>query len=132
MPDISTESDNVAIAAKIAAIIAEEMPEAHRQLKAAGQYYRYQDDPVVFCADVLGEFFTDDVKAIMESVRDYPVTSCSLCQRCGEDVWGRSGLLFGSINAFPVLSGLHSCCPASGKSKKSIMGTNRVNSCPSS
>lgn len=100
MPDISTESDNVAIAAKIAAIIAEEMPEAHRQLKAAGQYYRYQDDPVAFCADVLGEFFTDDVKAIMESVRDYPVTIAVSANAVGK-TFGGARIAVWFYKAFP-------------------------------
>lgn len=34
----------------------------------------YQDDPVGFGEQILGETFTDDVKTLMESVRDHPVT----------------------------------------------------------
>jgi len=34
----------------------------------------YQDDPVGFGRDLLNETYTDDVIAVMESVRDYPVT----------------------------------------------------------
>lgn len=37
-------------------------------------YTQYQDDPVGFCEDILGETLTDDVKEMMESVRDNPVT----------------------------------------------------------
>ena len=37
-------------------------------------YTQYQDDPVGFCEDVLGETLTDDIKRMMESVRDYPIT----------------------------------------------------------
>jgi hypothetical protein len=37
-------------------------------------YEEYQDDPVAFGEKVLGETYTDDVKALMESVRDNPVT----------------------------------------------------------
>jgi hypothetical protein len=34
----------------------------------------YQDNPVGFGEEVLGETYTDEVKALMESVRDHPVT----------------------------------------------------------
>lgn len=34
----------------------------------------YQADPIAFGQDVLGETFTDDVKVMLESVRDNPVT----------------------------------------------------------
>ena len=34
----------------------------------------YQDDPVGFGEKVLGETYTDEVKALMESVRDHPIT----------------------------------------------------------
>jgi hypothetical protein len=35
---------------------------------------QYANDPVRFGAEVLGESFTDDIVAVMESVRDVPVT----------------------------------------------------------
>ena len=34
----------------------------------------YQDDPVGFGEKILGETYTDEVKVLMESVRDHPVT----------------------------------------------------------
>jgi hypothetical protein len=37
-------------------------------------FSQYQDDPVGFCEKVLGETLTDDVKAMLESVRDNVVT----------------------------------------------------------
>ena len=37
-------------------------------------FSEYQDDPVGFGENVLGESFTDEVKILMESVRDNPVT----------------------------------------------------------
>ena len=37
-------------------------------------FEKYQDDPVGFGQDILGETYTDDVKTLMESVRDNPVT----------------------------------------------------------
>jgi len=38
------------------------------------RYRSYQDDPVGFGEQVLKEKYTDEVKALMESVRDYPIT----------------------------------------------------------
>lgn len=43
-------------------------------LQSRQTYDHYQDDPVGFCRDVLGETLTEDVIAMMESVRDYPIT----------------------------------------------------------
>ncbi len=40
----------------------------------SADFFRYQDDPVAFGQEVLGERYTDDVQRVMESVRDYPVT----------------------------------------------------------
>jgi len=37
-------------------------------------FQKYQDDPVGFGEDVLGDTFTEEVKTLMESVRDYPIT----------------------------------------------------------
>lgn len=37
-------------------------------------FVQYQDDPAGFGRDILKETFTDDVIAVMESVRDYPIT----------------------------------------------------------
>ncbi|HDO36675.1 MAG TPA: hypothetical protein ENH07_10345 [Nitrospirae bacterium] len=41
---------------------------------AESKYEQYQDDPVGFCEDILGESLTDDVIAMMNSVRDHQVT----------------------------------------------------------
>jgi len=37
-------------------------------------FSQYQDDPIGFGEKILGESFTDEVKTLMESVRDNPVT----------------------------------------------------------
>ena len=47
---------------------------AIKSLESGSNYLKYQDDPVGFCEEVLGETLTDDVKAMMISVRDNPVT----------------------------------------------------------
>lgn len=38
------------------------------------EFSLYQDDPVGFGEEVLGESYTDDIVEVMESVRDYPIT----------------------------------------------------------
>lgn len=49
-------------------------PKVLADLKAENQYIKYQNDPVGFCTEILGESLTDDVVAMMESVRDNQVT----------------------------------------------------------
>ena len=44
----------------------------------------YQGDPVGFCVDHFGETYTDDVKAMMESVRDNSVTIAKSCNAVGK------------------------------------------------
>lgn len=41
---------------------------------AVEDFSGYQEDPVGFGEQVLGETYTDDVKRMMESVRDHPIT----------------------------------------------------------
>lgn len=55
-------------------ILQQSKPEYIDSFLADSQYLEYQDDPVGFCEQVLGETLTDDVKAMMESVRDHQVT----------------------------------------------------------
>src|SRR5574340_508284 len=45
---------------------------------------RYQDDPVGFCEETFGETYTDDIKRVMESVRDFPVTVVKSCNGPGK------------------------------------------------
>ncbi len=45
-----------------------------RALVDIHSYSEYQADPIGFGQDKLGESYTDEVKILMESVRDYPVT----------------------------------------------------------
>lgn len=56
---------------------AEAWEEAKRRIQeesTRGTYGQYAKDPVSFGADVLGESYTDDIKAVMESVLHSPVT----------------------------------------------------------
>jgi hypothetical protein len=47
--------------------------EIKKAIKDTG-YIQYQADPIGFGERILGETFTDDVKKLMESVRDNPIT----------------------------------------------------------
>lgn len=47
-------------------------------------FARYENDPVGFCRDVLGDTFTDDVIKVMESVRDNPVTIARSANAAGK------------------------------------------------
>jgi len=60
---------------EFAAMLASKMkPGALSVMKSKQSYLQYADNPVGFCKDILGETLTDDVIAMMESVRDNIVT----------------------------------------------------------
>ncbi len=48
------------------------------------EFSQYQADPVGFGEQVLGEGFTDDVKVLMESVRDNPITLAKSANAVGK------------------------------------------------
>jgi hypothetical protein len=58
----------------VANIMAMVKPGTIKSLQSKQSYLQYADNPVGFCKDVLGETITDDVTAMMESVRDNLVT----------------------------------------------------------
>ena len=47
-------------------------------------FSHYQANPVSFGEEVLKESFTDDVKALMNSVRDYPITIAKSANATGK------------------------------------------------
>lgn len=55
-------------------ILHQSNPKAVESLIADSKYLEYQDDPIGFCEEVLGETLTDDLKKMLESVRDHEVT----------------------------------------------------------
>jgi len=55
-----------------------------RRFGASTDFSRYQDDPVGFGEDILQESFTEDVKAMMNSVRDYPITIAKSANATGK------------------------------------------------
>ena len=48
------------------------------------EFGSYQNDPVGFAEKILGETLTDDVKALMESVRDHQVTVAQSANATGK------------------------------------------------
>ncbi len=55
-----------------------------RCLDAAQSFESYQDNPVGFCEDTFGETYTDDVKIMMESVRDNVITIAKSANATGK------------------------------------------------
>src|SRR5690606_11813146 len=55
-------------------LVLEVIAEATAGMGESVLYEGYRADPVGFGEEVLGEAFTDDIEAVMESVRDNPVT----------------------------------------------------------
>jgi hypothetical protein len=58
--------------------------DAHLQWMDRFKYTKYQDDPVRFGQEILGEWYTEDVKIMMESVRDYTETVAISCTGAGK------------------------------------------------
>lgn len=56
------------------AIISQSKPKAVDFFIGSNRYEQYQNNPVGFCEEVLGDTLTDDVKTMLESVRDNVVT----------------------------------------------------------
>jgi hypothetical protein len=60
---------------QFAAILASKMkPGTLKAIQSKQSYHHYANDPVGFCVNELNEILTDDVKTMMESVRDNLVT----------------------------------------------------------
>lgn len=68
------QADIQAFADAIIGIIPPKAIKAYKKSIGASNFEAYQDDPVGFGEKVLGETYTDDVKRMMESVRDNVIT----------------------------------------------------------
>ena len=53
-------------------------------ISGSGALFEYQDDPTAFGEDVLNETYTEDVKALMESVRDNTITIAKSANATGK------------------------------------------------
>lgn len=84
-----SQADPIAIAANIINLLGPK-----KALKFVSEspdrFTKYQMDPVGFGEQVLGETYTDDVKAMMESVRDYEITVAMSCNGPGKTFGAKS------------------------------------------
>lgn len=61
----------------INSMMSEALTEATKRVRSANyhqRFYKYQNDPLGFCRDVLHSHFTEDIEEVILSVRDNPVT----------------------------------------------------------
>jgi len=92
-----------------------------RALTEVASLEAYQDDPVRFCEDQFGETYTDDVKAMMESVRDNSVTIAKSANATGKTHGAaRTGAWF--IKCFPNSQVYTAAAPPEDNLKKLLWG----------
>jgi hypothetical protein len=86
-----------------------------------GDYASYQSDPVGFAETVLGETLTDDVKQLMEAVRDYPITVAMSANAIGKThAAGRLAAWFYSV--FPESQVYTASAPPESNLKRLLWG----------
>lgn len=84
-------------------------------------YSQYQDDPVRFGSEVLGESYTDDVRRVMESVRDNKITVVRSANGTGKShVGGALALWF--YLSFPGAQVYTAAAPPESNLKKILWG----------
>lgn len=92
-----------------------------RQFGLEMDFQEYQDDPVGFGQDVLGEVFTDEVRTLMNSVRDYPITVARSANATGKThAAGRIGIWFYKV--FPDAQVYTSAAPPESNLKRLLWG----------
>jgi len=84
-------------------------------------YQRYQRDPVAFGEDVLGEEFTEDVKRMMESVRDFPITVAKSANATGK-THGAARVAVWFYKCFPDSQIYTGAAPPESNLKKLLWG----------
>jgi len=91
---------------------------ADAQLGIAGEdYSKYQDNPVGFCEEILKETLTDDVKVLMESVRDNPITVAKSANAVGK-THAAGGLAVWAYKCFPNSQVYTAAAPPEANLKK--------------
>jgi len=80
-------------------------------------YEKYQDDPVGFCEEVLGETLTDDVKRLMESFRDNVITIAKSANAVGK-THAAGGLAAWGYKCFPNSQVYTAAAPPEANLKK--------------
>ncbi len=88
---------------------------------AETDYRRYQNDPAGFGRNILGAEFTEEVKALMESVRDYPITVARSANATGKThAAARIAIWF--YKTFPDSQVYTSAAPPESNLKKLLWG----------
>lgn len=85
------------------------------------EYSTYQGDPVGFGEKVLGETFTDEVKTLMESVRDHPVTIAKSANAIGK-THGAARVAVWWFKSFPGAQVYTAAAPPESNLKKLLWG----------
>ncbi len=92
-----------------------------RQFGTETDFQHYQDDPVGFGQDVLGDSFTEEVKVLMESVRDFPITIARSANATGKThAAARIAIWF--YKTFPESQVYTSAAPPESNLKKLLWG----------
>ncbi len=87
----------------------------------AHEFSRYQDNPVGFGEDLLNETYTHEVKALMESVRDHPVTIAKSPNAVGK-THGAARVAVWWYKAFPDSQVYTAAAPPESNLKKLLWG----------
>jgi hypothetical protein len=85
------------------------------------EYRIYQEDPVGFGEEVLGETYTDEVKAMMESVRDHPITIAKSSNAVGK-THGAARVAVWWYKVFPDSQVYTGAAPPESNLKKLLWG----------
>lgn len=84
-------------------------------------FSRYQGDPVRFGEDILNETFTDDVKGLMNSVRDYPITIAKSANATGK-THGAARVAVWFYKCFPESQVYTAAAPPEANLRKLLWG----------
>ena len=90
-------------------------------LQKENQYQQYQDNPVGFGTDILNEIYTDEVKVLMESVRDYPVTIAISSNAVGK-TYSAASIACWWFTCFPDSQVYTAAAPPESNLKKLLWG----------
>jgi hypothetical protein len=94
--------------------------EVEKAIKGSG-YSQYHDDPVGFGEQVLGETYTDEVRTMMESVRDNPVTIAKSANATGK-THGAARVSVWFYKCFPDSQVYTAAAPPESNLKKLLWG----------
>lgn len=88
---------------------------------SVSEFSVYQDDPVAFGESVLGETYTDEIKEMMLSVRDNPITIAKSPNAVGK-THGAARVAVWWYNAFPDSQVYTAAAPPESNLKKLLWG----------